>query len=219
LNRFGDMGGPDFFAAGEVGDGAADFEDAAVGTGAQAQFVDGGFEQSFRVVIHRTIALDISGAHLGVGMDGSFLKAPELDVARLIDALANRLRGFPGVTAGEILVANRRHFDLNVDAIEERSGDARAIALDLERRADAFFLRIGKKAARARVHRRDEHDGRGIIDRAEGAGDGDVAVFERLAHHFEHVAPELRQFVEEQNPIVAQIDRPILVLKASVRPG
>jgi len=36
LNRLGDVGGLDFFGAGEVGDGAADFEDATVGTGAQA---------------------------------------------------------------------------------------------------------------------------------------------------------------------------------------
>jgi hypothetical protein len=34
LNRLGDVGGLDFFGAGEVGDGAADFEDATVGTGA-----------------------------------------------------------------------------------------------------------------------------------------------------------------------------------------
>jgi hypothetical protein len=211
------VGGLDFFGAGEVGDGPADFEDPAVGAGAQAEFVDGGFEQSFGVFIHGAIALDISGAHLRVGVNGSFLKALELDVTRVIDALANRFRGFAGVATGEVLVANRRHFDLNVDAIEERSGDARAIALDLQRRADAFFLRIGKEAARARVHSRDEHDGRGIIDRAEGAGDGDVAVFERLAHHFENVAPEFWQFIEEQNPIVAPLDRPILVLKAMVR--
>jgi hypothetical protein len=34
----------DFFGAGEIGDGAADFEDAAVSAGAQAELVDGHFE-------------------------------------------------------------------------------------------------------------------------------------------------------------------------------
>jgi hypothetical protein len=81
-------------------------------------------------------------------------------------------RYFAGVATGKILVAYRRDLDLNIDAIEERAGYARAIALDLQRRADAFFLRIGEKTARAGVHRRDQHDGRGIIDRAEGAGRG-----------------------------------------------
>jgi hypothetical protein len=34
LDRLGDVGGLDFFAAGEIGDRAADFEDPAVGAGA-----------------------------------------------------------------------------------------------------------------------------------------------------------------------------------------
>ena len=62
----------------------------------------------------------------------------------------------------------------------------------------------------------EEHDGRGIIDRAEGAGDGDVAVFQRLAHDLEHVAPEFRKFVKEQHPDTAPLDRPILVLTVSL---
>ena len=114
--------------------------------------------------------------------------------------------------------ADRRHFDLNVDAIEERAGDAGTIALDLQRRADAFFLRVGEKAAGARVHRGDQHDTGGIIDRAEGAGDGDVAVFQRLPHDLEDVAPEFRQLVEEQDTVTVTKDIPILVLQTSVRP-
>ena len=141
------MGGLDFFGAGEIGDGTADFEDPAVGAGAQTQFVDRGFEQSLCVVINGTIALDVSCAHLGIGVNVSFLKPLQLNRARIVDPLADELRRFAGVAAGEILIADRRHFDLNVDAIEERAGDAGAIALDLQRRADAFFLRIGEKTA------------------------------------------------------------------------
>jgi hypothetical protein len=37
----------DFFGAGEVGDGAADFEDPTVSAGAQAQFIDGGLRFSW----------------------------------------------------------------------------------------------------------------------------------------------------------------------------
>ena len=46
--------------------------------------------------------LDISRAHQSVGMDGSFLKALELDVTCLVDVLADRFRGLSGVSAGEI---------------------------------------------------------------------------------------------------------------------
>jgi hypothetical protein len=141
------VGGLDFFGAGEVGDGAADFEDPAVGAGAQAQFVDRGFQQSLRVIIYGTITFDISGSHLGIGVDAPFLKTLQLNHARVIDALANGLREFAGVAAGEVLVTYRRHFDLNVDTIEEGAGDTGAVALDLQRRADAFLLRVGEKAA------------------------------------------------------------------------
>jgi hypothetical protein len=45
LNRLGDGGELDFSGAGEIGDGAADFEDAAVSAGAQSELVDGHFER------------------------------------------------------------------------------------------------------------------------------------------------------------------------------
>ena len=85
-------------------------------------------------------------------------------------------------------------------------GHLRAIALDLQRRAGAFLLRIGEKAAGTRIHRGDQHETRRIIDRAHGAGDGDVAVFERLAHDLENVAPEFRQLVEKQDAVVGERD-------------
>jgi len=77
------VGGLDFFAARKIGDGAADFEDAAVGPGAQTQFVDGGFEQSLGGIIDGTIPLDIA---------------------------RSRFRRLSGVAAGEVLVPDRRQF-------------------------------------------------------------------------------------------------------------
>ena len=48
MNRLGDVSGLDFFGAGEVVDGATDFEDPALGAGASAQLVDGRFEKLLR---------------------------------------------------------------------------------------------------------------------------------------------------------------------------
>ena len=64
-------------------------------------------------------------------MNVSFLKALQLNYPRIIDPLADKLRRFAGVATGEVLIADGRHFDLNVDAVEERAGDTGAIALDL----------------------------------------------------------------------------------------
>ena len=71
-------------------------------------------------------------------------------------------------------------------------GYFRAVALNLERRAGALFLRVGEKTAGARVHRSHQHETGGVIDRPYGARNGYVAVFQGLAHHLENVALELR---------------------------
>ena len=204
LDRFGDVGGLNFFRAGKVGDGAADLEDAAVGAGAQAQFVDGGFEKFFAAAVDQAVALEIARAHLGIGMNVSFLEALKLDGAGGVDALTNSNGGLAGVLAGELLVAQRRHLDLDVDTVEQGARDLGAVALDLQRRADAFLLGIGKEATGAGIHGGDEHETRRVVDRPHGARHGDVAVFQRLAHDFENIAPELRQLVEKEHPVVRQ---------------
>ena len=86
LNRLGDMGGLDLLGSFEVGDGAADFEDAAVGAGAQAQFIDRHFEQLFSPFFDRAEALDIFCSHLGVSMETFFLEAMELNGAGCVDS-------------------------------------------------------------------------------------------------------------------------------------
>jgi len=52
------------FGAGEVRDRPADFEQAAVGAGAESEFVDGGFQGIIGFFFNNAVALDVSGAHL-----------------------------------------------------------------------------------------------------------------------------------------------------------
>ena len=80
-------------------------------------------------------------------MDRSFVEARELNDAGGVDALADFGGRFTGVFAGQFLIAQGRHFDLDVDAVEQRAGDFGAVALDLQRRAGAFLLRVGEIAA------------------------------------------------------------------------
>jgi hypothetical protein len=71
-------------------------------------------------------------------------------------------------------------FDVQVDAIEEGAADAGAITLDLRGRTAAFVTGIAQVAARAGVHRRDEHETAGQRDFAGAARNGDMAVFKRI---------------------------------------
>jgi hypothetical protein len=69
LYGFGDVFHGDVAAAGKVGDGAGDLENAAVSAGGQAQLVDGGFQKTLRVLADTTEAFDVAASHLGVAME------------------------------------------------------------------------------------------------------------------------------------------------------
>ena len=143
------MRGLDLFGSVQISDGAADFQDAAVGARAEPEFVDGRLEQLLRRVIHGAVALDVFGAHLGVGVNLPIDKTLQLDGAGGIHPLSYLTRTFSGIFVGELLITQSRHFDLNIDPIKQRAGNLGPVALDLQWRAGAFLLRIGEKSTGA----------------------------------------------------------------------
>jgi hypothetical protein len=86
---------------------------------------------SARVFTDYAVALDVFGAHLHVGVYVSLVEARELKSAGGVEAPANGRGGLTGIFTRQLLVAKDRHFELDVDAVEQRTGDARAIALHL----------------------------------------------------------------------------------------
>jgi len=75
----------------------------------------------------------------------------------------------------ELGLARCRHFELDVDTIGERAGDAAAVARDALRGAAAAPAAVAAMAAGAGIHRRDELEARREIRLARGARDGDAA--------------------------------------------
>src|SRR5438552_3753990 len=133
--------------------------------------------------------------HRGVAVRGGAFEALLLDRARGNDFFAYlRTRG-TGAVAGEFVVGDVRDFDVQIDAVEQRAGDFREVALDLNVRAAARFLRIAIVAARTWIHRGDEHDVGGKDASGGGARDGDLAIFERLAQSFLHLRVEFGELV------------------------
>src|SRR4051794_27841543 len=111
-----------------------------------------------------------------VGMKASLLALP-----RLTNPFADRGGGFFCAFTRNLPVINRRHFDVQINSIEERAGDALAITLDLGRTATALAFEIPEISARTGVHRGDEHELGREGDRARGTRDRDPAILERLA--------------------------------------
>ena len=66
-------------------------------------------------------------------------------------------RRFAQPFLAELLEIDERYFDMDVDAVQQRAGDALLVAGDHAVSASAFPHRGAEMAARAGVHRRDEY--------------------------------------------------------------
>ena len=111
------------------------------------------------------------------------LKTLLLAFTRVRDALANRRRRFFSPFAGNVAIFDRWHFDVQIDAVEQRARNTLAISLHLYRAATAFAFKIGKIPAWARIHGCDQHELGRKRDAACRARHSDFPVLKRLAHH------------------------------------
>src|SRR6266852_8418406 len=125
------------------------FQNARIGAGAQTEPVDCELEQPLACRFDLAVCAQFARAHLRIAKERRSVKTRELKSARTIDTFADRRRRFSRAAIGELAVFHRRYLDMNIDTIQQWSRDARAIALDRQRRARALMLRVGVKAARA----------------------------------------------------------------------
>ena len=84
------------------------------------------------------------------------------------DAFADRLRGFAARVGGQQIGRKPRDVDKQIQPVAERPRQPIAVAHDRLRRAAAFAQRVAVVAARAGVHRADEHEVRRKDGRARG---------------------------------------------------
>src|SRR5205814_1729954 len=103
--------------------------------------------------------------------------AVDLHLAGALDAVAHSRRRFARLGSFERARLEGRGGHVQVDAIEERSGDAHAIAADRVRRAMAASRVVPEIAARAWIHRGDELETRGKVRLPRGARDRDASGF------------------------------------------
>ena len=66
--------------------------------------------------------------------------------------VADGSRFFAPVVLGEVFVFYGRNLDVEIDPVEQRTGDAGKITLDQRWRTVAFVQGVAKKTARVRIH-------------------------------------------------------------------
>jgi len=183
-DRLGQVRGGDRIASGQVGDGARHAQDAVQGARRQAQAVDGVFQQRFVARLQAAVAQGLAVAELAVGAAG----ARQLALPRLLHPGAHGGAAFAGGGIGaQRLWRQARYVHVQVDAVQQRTGDARAVAADAVVAAAATAAGVAGPAAGAGVHRCDQLEAGRELGAARGPRDGDRARFQRLAQHFQRM--------------------------------
>ncbi len=204
LNGFGDVFAGDVRGAGEVGDGARDLEDPVVGPRAEVHVGHGEFEKFKSRFVDGAMGLEFAAAHAGIALDlGTAGEAVVLPSSCGDDALADLAGGFTSPVAADLAELHQGHLDVEVDAVEKRTGDAAQVILDFSGRTARFR---GHFSIRSWIHGRHQHEFGREGHGAGRAGDGDAAFLEGLAHGFENAAFELGEFIEKEDTMMGQRD-------------
>ena len=138
LDRFGDLARLDFLASFQVGHGARDAQNPVVGARRQAKARDRVFHLLFRFRIELAEAAQSPWSHLGIAIDSERLQTLALDKTRRKNPLPDRGRVLGFFVLSQLLVFYGGHLNMQVNAIEQRSGNSRQISLNQRGRARAF---------------------------------------------------------------------------------
>jgi hypothetical protein len=124
------------------------------------------------------------------------------------DAFGDFAAAFRGRRQDQIGRGHGGHLDVQVDAVEERTGDAALIVGGAAGIGAAPAGEAGLRgaSAAARVHRRNQHEARRIGHAVIGARDRNLAGLQRLAQRVEGLRLEFRELVEEQDAMMGERD-------------
>src|SRR6056297_3165173 len=112
----------------------------------------------------------------------------------------------PAFSPQQVRRGHAAYLGVQVDAIQQRAGDPRLVALNLFRGAAAAPLAIAEVAAGAGIHRRHQLEACRIGDLVARPRQGNLPRFEWLPQHFQTVTAEFREFIQKQHPAVSERD-------------
>src|SRR5262245_12700780 len=129
LDGFGHMLRLDLLARFEIRNRARDPQDAVVGASRKPQPRDCILHQLLAFAIQFAKATERARGHLGVTENAEGLETPRLALPSGQDTLADSRRFFALFVLGQFLVFHGRTLDVQVDPVEQRTGDAGRVTL------------------------------------------------------------------------------------------
>jgi len=206
LNGLGKVGGGDGLRTVQIGDGACHPQDAVVGAGGETHAGKGGRQKVFTGGVQRTDCGDHGGGHIGVAGDGGAGKAALLENTGGVYAGLDRCRRFGGFSAAHGFEFHGGDGYVEVDAVQQRTGDLFCVFFRLACRAGAAAAGMSSPAAPAGVHGAYQLKAGRHVQRAAGTGHGDFTVLQRLTHGLQNIPMEFRKLVEEEHAVVRKGD-------------
>lgn len=128
---------PDLRAPLQVGNGAGHLQYPRVASGGEPETVGHHLQHPVPRLICFAELPDHSGRHLGVAAHLGAGEARLLHLARPGYTRRDGTGPLALAAVGQVPVLNCGDFDVDVDAVQKRTGDARTVALDYERGAGA----------------------------------------------------------------------------------
>ena len=135
----------------KIGNGAGYLQDAGIGAGGEAEAVGDQLQHPVAARVQLAVFFDKAGSHLGITVDFGPTVAFQLEFTRTLDPPGDCRRALGVATVGKIAVFDRRHFDVDVNPVQQRPGNARPVAVDGNRGTGTGVSRVGKVAAGAGV--------------------------------------------------------------------
>lgn len=198
MDGFGDVRAGDMGRAGQVGDGAGNFQYSVIAAGGELKFAHGVLEQLRALAVRQAMAVDVAGFERGIG----FALPLSLQGVGGGDARPDRRRSFSGVAGGQLGFGDGGNVDMQVDSVEQRSGEFAPVAADLF--GGAATARLAEIAAGTGVHGGDQLKAGRELDPLSGAGDPDPPVFQGFAQALEDAAGEFGEFIEKQDAMMSE---------------
>lgn len=128
LDGLRDMRRADVRLPRQISDRPRNLEHPIVGPGAESQLGHRHLQQLFPFGADGAMTLDVLRAHSGVGVDPSAFEPSELDLTGSAYPFPDLFRAFGFDLGDDVPELDLRHLDLDVDAIEKRTGDLGVIA-------------------------------------------------------------------------------------------
>ncbi len=149
MQRLGDVRRGDRFAARQVSDGAGELEDTVEGARRELEPLGSGAQNRLGGGIYLAVGAHLGWPYLRVAGDGRTRESFRLHRPRGVHPRTHRRRALALLPIGQLLVLDTRDFDVDIDAVQQRTGEACLVAGGGGGRAGTLAYRVSRVAAGA----------------------------------------------------------------------